>query len=188
MVIEFSFTGGKSGLILEHGVELRTSDNTLQAHVLNCYLYADSLKMKGVVVNWISKERKNYEETVANFPEIEILYVYHNQDFTDVKLITAKKSSPVPGLSDFKLKEILPKQDGQLTNSYSEGFWVRLNGGTEFMVYPRANNIDSLKKAVKEEMKNDLKNVSACHLVVTKEECGHTFEEAVLQNLAPRLD
>ena len=109
MTIEFLCDNSKATLVLEHGVELKIDNNSLQDHVRRCYLYSDSLKARGVIVNWISSERITYEFTSDGFPEIEIIYIYHNEEFTDIQIISQKEIRKVSGLSDFELKEIIPE-------------------------------------------------------------------------------
>ena len=67
-------------------------------------------------------------------------------------------------------------------------FWVNLDGGDFFKAFPLQNNVDALKKAVKQERPNDLMKFDAAKLIVTDkmDEPSPTWLDIVANKLDPK--
>mmetsp|Transcript_1465 Transcript_1465/g.2081 ORF Transcript_1465/g.2081 Transcript_1465/m.2081 type:complete len:273 (-) Transcript_1465:29-847(-) len=112
---------------------------------------------------------------------------YHNSvdHFEDINLLgTDVLESGVLNI-DYPNKNALFTVTNAGPSAVLSGFWVNLNGGTTFKVYPKNKYVDSLKDAVKEEEPR-LDWLDADELVVTKKNDQIlSYEEAVKQALDP---
>merc|ERR1712173_21221 len=69
-------------------------------------------------------------------------------------------------------------------------FWVNLDGGDFFQAFPLHNNVDALKKAVKQEQSPKLDHMAASDLIVTNKmgEPSPTWLDIVASKLDPELE